>query len=171
MLFTLCCAVVVAAAGLPAQTTRMRITLPGFREPFSIEDVSSPFELAAPAGKSYPAVKAALAELKVQLSVDDSAGGLLGNTKLVGMGSFLGYRLSRLLDCGDGATGPVADSYRLAIVFLVLLDPIDGARTKMRVGFIAGGQDISGTSKIAVTCGSRGTIEEKLFQLTAKRLQ
>jgi len=159
-----------AASALAAQESRARIGLPGYRDIFPIEDVTVPYELGAPFGKSYVAVKAALAELKVELSVDDSAAGLIGNKKLSARLNFLGYQLSRLLDCGMNTMGQNADSFRLSIVFLALLDPIDATHTKLRVGFIGGGEPVSGPRRDAVTCGSTGVIEAKLAQLVSRRL-
>lgn len=163
--------VLFASSALAAQESRARIGLPGFRDIFPIEDVTVPYELNAPLGKSYAAVKSAFAELKVDLGVDDSAAGLIGNKKISARVNWVGYQLSRLLDCGMNTMGQNADSFRLTIVFIALLDPVDATHTKLRLGFVAGGEPVSGPKRDAVTCGSTGVIEAKLVQLAGKRIQ
>jgi hypothetical protein len=160
-LFALC----FLAASLAAQPTRARIGLPGFKDMFPIEDVTVPYTLDAPVGAAFDS-------LKVPVQVDDSAGGIIGNVKLSARTSFAGYRLSRLLDCGTTTMGQNnADSFRLTMVFLALLDPVDVSHARVRIGFIAGGEPIAGSRRDAVTCGSTGVIEAKLVALASARLK
>jgi hypothetical protein len=159
-----------AVSTLAAQQSRARIGLPGYKDLFSIEDVSMPFELRAPAGKSFAAVKAAFADLKVPVTVDDSAGLIVGNMRLTARFTFGDYRLSKLFDCGMSSLGQNADRFRLTFVFLALLDSTDATHTKLRVGLIAGGVPVDGPSRDAVTCGSTGMMEAKLVELATKRI-
>jgi hypothetical protein len=159
-----------ATKPLAAQQSRAVISLPGFREPFRIEDVAVPYDFDAPIGKVYGAIRASFADLKIPVIVDDSMSGIIGNGKLQASGVFADTRLSRLLDCGAGAIQQNADTYRLSIVLLVLVDADSPTRTKARIGFIGGGQDLGGTSKGAVNCGSSGKFEERLQGLIAKHL-
>lgn len=168
LLLALCC----AAASLPAQATRASIGLPGFVDRFPIEDVTILFTLNAPRGTSYAAVKAAFADLKIPLTVDDSSGGLVGNQRSLAQLNFAGYRMSRIFDCGEGGTvGPHADSYRLTIVVLALLDSVDASHTKLQVGVVAGATPPTGSRTDAVQCGSKGTLEAKLVELASARLK
>ena len=64
-----------------------------------------------------------------------------------------------------------ADTFRLTMVFLALLDPVDASHTKVRVGFVAGGEPVAGARRDAVTCGSTGVIEAKLVELASMRLK
>jgi hypothetical protein len=153
------------AATASAQS-RARVTLAGFREPIAIEDVSTPFTIDASAGKTFTALRTAFAELKIPLDVVDSAGGLIGNAKLSAVTMFAGQRLGKLFDCGASAGGSNnADSYRLSIVLLALVDANGANSTKLRIGFVASGTDIGGATKMAVTCGSSGALEGKLAEL------
>ena len=161
----------IAALPLGAQQSRAVISLPGYLAPFRIEDVAVPYSFDAPASNVYSAVKASLAELKIPLTVDDTTARLVGNGRLEARASFADLRLSRLFDCGASATGLNADTYRLSFVLLVLYDPDGPTRTKVQIGFIAGGQDLSGMSKAAVTCGSTGRFEEKVQGLITKHLR
>jgi hypothetical protein len=167
LLLSLCC----AATPLAAQHSRLMVGLPGYLNKFPIEDVAVPFTLDAPVARSYAAVKDAFAELKLPLDVDDSTGGLVGKQHTSAQIAFADTRMSRLFDCGEKATGgPNADSYRLTIVFVALLDPLDSAHTKLRVGFAAGAVPSSGSRTEGVMCGSKGIMEAKLAELAGKHL-
>jgi hypothetical protein len=168
LLFVLC----VASSSLSAQKTRASIGLPGFVDRFPIEDVTIPFTLDAPVGKAYAAVKAAFADLKIPLTTDDSAAGLVGNQRALAQLEFGGFRMSRIFDCGESTTmGHRADSYRLTIVLLALLDPLDASHTKLQVGLVAGATPGTGARSDAVQCGSSGTLEAKLVALATARLK
>ena len=168
MLFVLCC----IASALPAQETRARIGFPGFQDVFPIEDVASSFDLDAPVGKAYAAIKATFAELKVPLEGEDSVRGIVGNRKISARTNFAGYRLSRVLDCGTGGTGGQnADSFQLHIALIALLDPAGGSHTRVRVGFVAGAAPVAGDARNAVQCGSTGVLEARLIELASKHLK
>jgi|SRR5579862_3039047 len=168
LLVTLCCATTV----LTAQQTRARIGLPGYKDMFPIEDVTLPFTLDAPPARSYAAVKAAFADLKVPVEVDDSAGGIVGTQKTQARINFAGYKLSRLFDCGTRPMGGAnADSFRITMVFLALLDADGVNRTKLRVGFVGGGEPVGGSAREAVVCSSSGVIEAKLVELASTHLK
>jgi hypothetical protein len=167
-LFLLLCA---AALPLGAQQSRAVISLPGYLAPFRIEDVAVPYSFDAPAARVYAAVKASFDEMRIPLTVDDTTARLVGNGKLEARANFSDVRLSRLFDCGASATGQNADNYRLSFVLLVLYDADGPTRTKVQIGFVAGGQDLTGMSKVAVTCGSTGKFEEKVQGLIAKHLR
>jgi hypothetical protein len=168
LLFAIC----LAAPSLVAQQSRAMIGLPGFRDKFPIEDVTVPFTLDAPLAKSYAAVKAAFADLKVPLDMDDSVGGLVGRQLSKAQNMFAGYRMSRIFDCGiSPAMVPNADSYRLTISFLALLDPQDASHTRLRVGFVAGAVPVTGSRADGLQCGSTGVIEAKLVGLASTHLK
>lgn len=163
----------LCAVALPvgAQQSRAVISLPGYLAPFRIEDVTVPYSFEGPPSTVYAAVKATFDEMKILLTVDDTTARLVGNGKLEARGNFSDFRLSRLFDCGASATGQNADTYRLSMVLLILYDPDGPTRTKVQIGFSAGGQDITGMSKVAVTCGSTGRFEEKVNGLITKHLR
>jgi hypothetical protein len=167
LVFAFCC----AATTLTAQQTRARIGLPGFKDQFPIEDVAIAFTLDAPVGRSYAAVKAAFADLKLPVDADDSVGGVVGKQRSSAQINFAGYRMSRIFDCGMSTMGQNADSFRLTIVFLALLDPVDASHTRLRVGVVAGGEPTSGPRGNAVQCGSTGVLEAKLVDLASRHLK
>jgi hypothetical protein len=168
LLFAFCC----AATSLAAQPSRAMIGLAGRPNKFPIEDVALPFTLDAPLAKSYAAVKAAFAELKLPIDMDDPAGGLVGVQLTKAQNTFAGYRMSRIFECGEKSTmGPNADSYRLTIVFLALVDSLDASHTKLRVGVVASAVPSSGSRRDALPCGSTGVLEAKLADLASARLK
>jgi hypothetical protein len=161
-----CC--VVGALG--AQPSRARITLPGFRDPFPIEDVTTSYDLNAPIGRAFAAIKGAFDDLRVPLDVNDARGEIVGNRSIKSVVAFAGYRLSRLVDCGSSPTGQNADTFRVSLVLLALLDSTDATHTKVRVGFVGGAEPVAGAMRQGVQCGSTGVIEARLIELANKHL-
>src|SRR5450432_2151298 len=97
----ICCFAAVAEA----QPTRARITLPGFRDAFPIEDVTTSFDLNAPLPRAYDAIKGAFDDLKVPLDVNEGSGAVVGNRNIHARMSFAGFRLSRIVNCGSSPIG------------------------------------------------------------------
>jgi hypothetical protein len=161
------------AAPLGAQATRASIGLPGWSQPFTIESVATPaVTLDAPYDKAYAAIKAAFGDLKVQTVVDDPTHGIVGDQNAHAFVSYADQRASRLLDCGQNSMGASnADTYRLTIVFLALVDKQDDTHTKVQVGFVAGAVPPTAGLSDGLQCGSKGVLEEKLVQLANKRLK
>ena len=164
-------AAVTALSAIGAQDTRARIGLPGYKNSFPIEDVASPFVLAASKPRAHEAIKAALAELGVPLDRDEPTGAIVGNQSTTARITFAGFRMSRVFDCGSSTMGLNADSFRLSIVFLVLLDADSPTSTKVRIGVIGGGEPVGGSRGQAVQCASTGVLETRLMELAGKHLQ
>jgi len=162
-----CC---FTAAAMEGQATRARITLPGYRDAFPIEDVATPFELNAPIARAYDAIKGAFDDLKVPLDVNDGSGAVVGNKNIHALVSFAGFRLSRIVNCGSSPIGQNADSFKVSLVLLALLDSTDAKHTKVRVGFVGGAEPIAGALRQGVQCGSTGLLEAKLIELASSRL-
>jgi hypothetical protein len=168
LLFALCC----TAAALPAQQSRAMIGLAGWRDKFPIEDVTLPFTLDAPKDKSFAAVKSAYEDLNLKIDVNDPANGTVGIQRIGAQNTFVGYRLSRLFDCGSNGTGASnSDSYRLNIVFLTLIDPQDASHTKLRIGVVANAIPTGGSTAQAIQCNSTGLLEQKLVDLAGAHLK
>lgn len=168
LLFTLCC----AASGLSAQQSRAMIGLAGWRDKFPIEDVTLPFTLDAAKEKAFGAVKSAYEDLNLTVDVKDPVAGTVGIQRIAAQSTFAGYRMSRLFDCGTNGTGAAnADTYRLNIVFLTLLDAQDATHTKLRIGVVANAIPAGGSTAQAVQCGSSGVLEQKLVDLASAHLK
>jgi hypothetical protein len=161
-----------AGSSLAAQSTRASIGLPGFRDKFPIEDVVQPFTLDAPLRASFVALQAAFADLKLPLNVADTTTWILGQQRVAGQINYAGLRMSKIFDCGQSAQGlRNADTFRLLIVALALLDPIDATHTSVKIGVVAGGDPPGAPRGEAVSCGSTGTLEAKLMELAKTHLK
>jgi hypothetical protein len=155
-----------------AQQTRASIGLPGYRDKFPIEDVVQPFTLDAPLRTSFVALQAAFADLKLPLNVADTTTWVLGQQRVAGQINYAGMRMSKIFDCGQSAQGlRNADTFRLLIVALALLDPIDATHTSVKLGVIAGGDPPGGPRGEAVMCGSTGALEAKLIEMAKTHLK
>ncbi len=168
LLLAVCC----AATSLSAQESRSMVGLAAWKNTFPIETVTIPFTLDAPAVKAYAAVKEAYADLNLSIDKDDPTGGLIGIQLFKGQTSFAGFRMARLFDCGDAAVGgPNANTYRLSIVFLTLVDRVDDGHTKLRIGVVASAVQPAGTRAEAVRCASSGVLEQKLVDFANAHLK
>ena len=168
ILFALCC----AATTLSAQQSRAMLGLAGWKDRFPIENVTIPFTLGASQAKSFAALKSAYEDLNLTIDVSDAASGILGVQLIRSQNTFAGFRMSRAFDCGAGTTGAQnADSYRLSIVFLTLVDAQDASHTKMRIGVVASGTAPGGSASSAVQCSSTGALEQKLVDLANAHLK
>lgn len=155
-----------------AQEYRVRVTLPGWdRVPLALDTVATPVEIDAPAHKVFLATVAAMEELKIPLTINDAAQGIVGNATLKLTYSFAGFPMARLQNCGIGAMGPNASSYRLHIAIVAFVDDAGASRSKLRVAFAAGATDLAGTSKEPTMCRSSGALEEKIAELVKQRLR
>ena len=109
-------------------------------------------------------------ELKIPVDTRDSNAGVVGNSRIIKLRSFGGAPMSRLLNCGSGMTGPNADSWRIYITVLAFVEGKGSDKSVLRVGFIAGAQDIQGASKDPVACGTTGAFEMMFADRVKKRL-
>ena len=166
----LCLAVCASASALGAQYARARVWPPGFATQLALDTIGLPVMIAAPAGKTYLAVIAAFEELKIPLATKDSVNGMVGNMELVKTHSLAGSQMSRWFNCGNGFTGPNADNFRLYIAVEALLDRMARDTTRLRIGMVAGSQDMMGNAKEPVACASSGALEQKLVELIQARV-
>lgn len=159
-----------AASELSAQRKPIRVRIPGNLQWMWIDSVATdPASVSASPTLTYTAAAAVLRELKVPLDVDEP------NTGTVGSGGFsmvrtLGReRLSKYLSCGTGNSGPYADVRRVTMALFVWVDSAGPAAARVKVGVLAGVQDLEGVSKNALLCGSTGVLESFLIDEIRKR--
>jgi hypothetical protein len=108
---------------------------------------------------------------RIPIDVSDSATGFLGAAKLVRTRNLSGTALSRYLECGSSMTGLRADTHRVQMPLLLLLDPAPNGRTSLRIALVASAQDNSGTSNTPVQCGSTGALENELRRAINEQLK
>ena len=113
---------------------------------------------AAPA-TVWPVTKKVYQALGIEVAIDDPATHRVGNQSFWKTGTLGGRRMSELVDCGSSMTGRKADSYRIYMSVLTLVDPDGLGGTKLETLFVPVGQDVAGGSTDRVTCGSTGQLE------------
>ncbi len=160
------------AAALNAQFARARVWLPGWFSQIAIDTMTTSVEeVAAPAGKVYSAVIATFDELKVPVDMKDSSShAIVANLQLVRSHTFAGSPLSRWYSCGDGMTGPNADSYRVTIALAVFIDEKGASASRFRAGSAAGAKDMQGSAKDPIQCFTKGTLEAMIIDKVKKRV-
>jgi hypothetical protein len=165
-----CLALCVSASALAAQYARARVWPPGFMTQIALDTIGLPNVIAGPAEKSYRATITAFDSLKIPLDTRDSLRGMVGNLALVRTRNLAGSQLSRWFNCGSGITGPNADSWRLYISIAALLDKVGADSTRIRIGMVAGAQDLQGNAKEPVPCATSGVLEARLLELIKARV-
>jgi hypothetical protein len=150
--------VVVAQRG----AARAMVSIPGISAVVLMDTLGEAREVDGPFGRVYHATVLAFQGLKIPLDVTDSTSGLVGNLRLVQSRRIAGTNLSQFLSCGSSITGPRADSYRLTMPLVVLLDRLPGDRTRVRVALLASARDMAGNSTEPVPCTTTGALEERI---------
>lgn len=145
-----------------AQRTRLRVALPAFGAQVVMDTLGELRDVGAPPGKVFRAATMVLQNLKIPIDVSDSAGGLVGAAKLTRSRNLSGSALSRYLECGSNLTGPRADSHRIQMPLLILIDAGPNGTTKLRIALVGSAQDNSGVSNTPVMCGSTGALEGQI---------
>jgi hypothetical protein len=158
-----CGALVALATPASAQrTSRMRIALPAFGAQVVMDTIGEVQEVAADPQKVFVAASLVLKNFRIPIDVSDSVSGLVGAAKLTRSRNLNGRALSRYLECGSSMTGPRADSHRVQMPLLLMLDPAPGGFTRLRIALVASAQDNAGVSTQPVACGSTGVLEGEL---------
>ena len=162
----------LATASGTAQTrARIRVALPAFGAQIVLDTIGEVQVVPAPTGKVFTAATMVLQNYKIPTDISDSASGLLGAVKLMRSRNVAGSALSRYLECGSGMTGLRADTHRIQMPLLLMLDPDATGGTRLRIALIASAQDNSGTSNQPVPCGSTGALENQLRKAISEQLQ
>ncbi|MEP6691608.1 MAG: hypothetical protein ABJD07_10650, partial [Gemmatimonadaceae bacterium] len=99
-------------------------------------------------------------EVGIPIGTVDASQQLMGNRGVRVAHRIKAGRLSQLLSCGEGLTGPSADSYDVSISVLTRLEA-DGKATVLRT--VVEGRASSGTNGGgAVRCATTGVLEQKI---------
>ncbi|MBC7896835.1 MAG: hypothetical protein H7066_15570 [Cytophagaceae bacterium] len=152
----------VATPAMSQSRSRMRIALPAFGAQIVMDTIGEVQDVAAPPMKVFRAASMVLTNLRIAIDVSDSTAGLVGAAKLTRSRNLGGRALSRYLECGSNMTGPRADSHRVQMPLLLMLDPGTEGTTRLRIALVASAQDNSGTSTQAVVCATTGVLEGEL---------
>lgn len=85
----------------------------------------------------------------------------VGNQHVVARRRFGNRRLSTLLDCGSGMTGPHADQYEVTFSIVTQLTPEGDASTRVTTRLIASARPM-GASGTPVACSTKGALEQEI---------
>lgn len=153
---------------LAAQRQRAVIVVPGQITQVLSDTVGTPYDIPFPVATAYHALLAAYRELKVPLEVQDSLRFQVGSATFHRTGTFAGAQISTWMGCGDGASGPNADSYRVYMILNSSLQAAGPDRTVLRTGYLAGAVSQSGASNQPMPCESTGRLEIRLHKMVLK---
>jgi hypothetical protein len=170
---TLLAAGLLAAGRVDAQrpATRVRAVLPAYNVPIAIDTIMQRTSLDAKPGAIWSAASKVFYDLKISTDIRDSAGGVIGVTKLNKSSFFANEPMSKLLSCGNDMTGPRADSHRISIVLVAIISPLSAEKTELGVGFIGSAIDMKGTSSNPVACAPTGRMEALFAEKVRKVLR
>lgn len=141
------------AAGRPVILTGDRI-IEGERPHASISTVA-----VAPS-TAWPIVKGAYQALGIDITVDNPIVHQMGNSNFWRTRTVGPFRMSELVECGMSMTGRKADTYRIYMVLLTMVNPDGKGGTRLETTLAATGQDMSGNSSDRIPCGSTGRFEQ-----------
>ena len=163
-------ALVSAVQDVRAQTTPLRVRLPGYNQPLSLDSAATrPEAIAASRDVTSAAAKAVLEELSVPVTTEDMAAGLVGNTGFMLLRRLGNERLSKYLSCGVGLSGPQADTWRVTMAVMVWIDGAGSSASRVKVGLLAGTRDVDTGSRRSAGCGSTGALEVLIVDRIRKR--
>ncbi len=157
------------APPLAAQRPRTVILVPGEMTQVIVDTMGTPYAVPFPAPVVYRALFSVLEELKVPIEVNDSVNFQAGTPVFRKQATFAGRQISTWLSCGDGATGPNADSYRVYMVITATIRPQPGDRSELRTVYLAGAVSNSGSANQPMPCESTGRLEVRIHQMLLKK--
>ena len=162
-------AALMLAAPLSAQRTRGVIVVPGQVTRVVNDTMGSPYPVPFPPASVYKALLATYAELKLPIEFQDSLEFRVGTEVFHRQGQLGGRQISTYLGCGDGMTGPYADSYRVYMYVMSTVVP-DGERSILRTAFVAGARAFGeGAGRDAMPCETTGRLEVRIHQMVLTR--
>ena len=160
-------AVFVLANVATAQNVRVR--LQAWTEPVLLDTMQVQHEFRAEPAKIYDAVLHAYPVLDIPVGQTANTQGVIGSERFQRSRNLAGATLSKSYDCGEGLTGPYADSYQLDIVVVAYVVPLAGSGTRLGVSTVASGRDLTGPIRVPKACLSTGRLERLLFDEVTKR--
>jgi hypothetical protein len=146
---------------------QVRITLGAWHEPILLDTLRQDHDLRATPEKVYEATLKAFAELEIPTGRTDGKAGIIGSERFERSRALGNLLLSKLYNCGEGPTGPFADSFRLEIAVIAWVAP-SSAGAKLGLATVASARDVSGVAHPSRACYSTGTLETKILERVTK---
>ncbi len=156
-------ATLVAAPELSAQQkqgTQLRIAGPTTW--VRIDTVGTWVLVPGSTAQVYHAAAEAYKSLKVKIDLLDSLAGHIGSIGFTQTGSFAGNRMSAWIRCGEGITGPNADSWRVSMAILSGVERVSKDTTRIRTVVVASARNMTGGASPAMLCVTTGGLEERI---------
>ena len=154
----------LATAPLAAQRTRTVVVVPGQMTQVVTDTLGTPYTVPFPPARAYTALLAVFKDLKIPADVKDSATGVVESNVFHRRGDLGGKQISTYLGCGDGVTGPNADSYRVYMVVMSRIEPKGDNASTIRTVFLAGAVSVSEGARQPMACESTGRWEIRLHK-------
>ncbi len=121
--------------------------------------------IARPVSVVRAAVRQALTDYSIPVTVDNAANGQIGNPDFYRTRQFMGRPMTELVSCGGGITGPNAATYRIFMSIIVTTKADAAGATAVAVLFQATARDVvNGTSNDRLVCGGSGRVEQLLME-------
>lgn len=160
----------VCATPLAAQKTRNIIVVPGQMTQVVTDTTGTVFEIPYPMGQVYKALLAVFKELKLPADIQDTAKGHVESDVFYRSGSLAGKQISTYLGCGEGITGPYADSDRIYMVATSTVAKKDDSNSTLRSVLLGGAVKVSEGARQPMACESTGRLEIRIQQMVLKKL-
>ena len=130
----------------------------------------SRLEIAAGRMRVWNAALESLKALAFPLTESNAATGRLMHWNNDAKHAIAGKQMSRYFDCGNGPTGPRADTYRLSIKVIQAIDSVSANSTRLSTELQAVARR-DGMSGDALHCNSTGQFEALLTAMIMARVQ
>jgi hypothetical protein len=159
----------LAAAPLAAQRTRSIVVVPGQITTVVTDTMGTLYEIPFAPARTYKAVLDAFAELKIPADIRDSLGGRVESNVFYRRGDLGGKQLSTYFSCGDGQTGPYADTYRVYMVTMVTVAPKGDHGSTIRTILLGGAVAVAEGARQPMACESTGRLEIRMHKLVLQK--
>ena len=163
--------VLCVSGALEAQPRHVDVRLRGHQHAVRLDTIALWNLIAAPSARTFAAVRHVLEELDVPVTTADSVNGVFYTSPFITSRRILGKRMSWALSCGQGITGPNADSYTIQMAYAIFLEPTVDQQTRIGIALASGATTTEGTSTGPVRCGSTGAFEREIAMLVRARAQ
>lgn len=154
----------LSAAPLAAQRTRTMVVIPGRLTRVITDTTGTLYEVPFSPAVTYAAVLRTYEELKLPTEIQDSAKGRVETGVFHRRGDIGGRQISTYLSCGDGITGPYADTYRVYMIVMTTVEPRGTDRSAIRSVLLGGAVNVSEGARQPMACESTGRWEIRLHK-------
>lgn len=113
-------------------------------------------------GEVFRKTEEAYKAMKIKTNVSDSAIGHFGNSGFLHTGSLAGRAMSIWIRCGEGITGPNADTWRISMAILSAVERVSKDTSRLRTVVVASARNMAGGSSAPMMCTSSGQLEEAI---------